>query len=113
MATVNNIMGQFDQIKHKIGTYFNRSFKCQAIDDEGNLTDFDLTDYTLTFTTYTKKGGDVVLTIPVTKDGAVITITGNPAFEKPGTLYFELRAVAVADTNINYNPWYGSWTNED
>lgn len=107
METFNNVKGDYGIIRHEIGTWFAYNIKIQSIDENGTLTDFDLSDYTTTFKIYDKENGTLLHTCTVTVSGSVVSIAENIPITRSGNLYFEVKHVNTTDTDKIYKSYYG------
>ena len=114
MANINNILGQYDSVKHTDGTYFDKTF---AVTYSSDSSAFDLTDYSGTFVIKVKKNGNTLYS--KTSDDDEITfssntfrITDNINLAHNGRFYFELEITHSEDADKVYIIWYGDWFNE-
>jgi len=117
MATVNNILGQRDDIKHKYGNIFDWPFSTNQISTITKIkTLFDLTGYTALFTIKNKPGGTVLYS--KTQADPELTISSSTFRIKdnftllPGEYYFELVISNIAEAEKIYTVWFGKLTIE-
>lgn len=115
MATVNNVLGQEDTIRHKRGTLFDKTFDVYT-QSAGVKTEFPLTDYNGTIRIKQKVDG--TLLYEKTTDDPELTFDNNSvrwldsiAINKLGDLYFELEIVLKTNNEERYKPWYGKFQN--
>lgn len=114
MNTIDNRIGQEDQVLHFNGTKFNKTF--DVVDNNG--LDFDLDGYDGDFnifnnqtersSLYQKDTTDAELTF----SGASFSLEDNIDLTLKGRFYFELKATSKTDPEDIIIIWFGYWDNE-
>ena len=112
MATINNILGQADVVKHENKTIFDKTLAVTK--DDG--TSFSLSGYTGVFTIAEKQNGTVLYSIASGSDELTFSsntfrINDKISFGEYFKLYFELTITSSTNSELVYVPWYGVWYN--
>ena len=115
MATLNNILGQQDFIRHKKGDIFNKAFSVETIATLTNVkTLFALTGFNALFT-ICKKQGSVALYSKTLADATVLTFASNSFTINDnltlgdGDYYFSLVITNAVTPAIVYTLWFGTF----
>ena len=110
MASVTNILGQKDTIKHVNKTTFDKTF---AVTKSSDSSAFSLTSYTGTFKICDYENGTTLYS--TTTAGSALTFSTNTfrlndtiSLQQYGKLYFEL---TITYSTYTYVIWYGDWFN--
>lgn len=107
METINNIKGEYGVITHEIGTWFELNLKIQSIDDNKNITAYDLTDYTPTMKIYDRENGNELHEMTLTVSGSIISIDETIPITKSGNYFFEVKLTHDSIADKNWKPYYG------